>query len=250
MIPILRFRLGLLGRFLRSALHPSCVIRDNRAFAPFVLGAGLVVISTLAATTFAMFAPTSHAHLEEAQTYRFAFWGLGVALMLIGMARPARPDLWPNILRMTPASLEADADAIITTLHDEMRTLRDIVALRPNPPREAWTLTLRLPSTPATPEHAPFASAHLYQSPQAVVDAYRDALEIYPWRQTLDQVLGKKAAQRGLLALHLRGDTTLSIHVAAISAHDTLRLAAQKRANSHAAHPPFRLVQEPLIAAA
>lgn len=251
MMHMLRFRLGLLGRFLRKALHPSCTLQDNRAFAPIVLGAGLVVISGLTAATFEMFATSpQQAHLDEAQFYQRAFWALGVALMLTGLSRPARPALWPSVVHMTPTRLDGYADAIITALHQQMIALRDTIASQPNAPRDAWVLALGLPSTPPKRDDAPFPSLHLHNTTQAVIDTYQAKLAVYPWRTALEQVLGKKATHLGLLALHLRGDTALSIHVPAISAHDTLRLAAQHRAAPQPLHQPVTFAQVPLLVAA
>lgn len=235
MMPLLRFRLHLMRRLLQDVLHAHNLLEDKRN--GIVLMVGLVAMTTAIVTAGLVSAgiiPGDAIATTPAKIILLAACGGGLGLVVMGMWTAARITMWPSLLRLTPESLEAYAQSITTTVHSEMMKLRDIVASGTNPPRDAWTFVLRLPSVPATPNNDPFRGASLQDSTQAVTDAYRDALAIYPWRQTLDQELGQHRAHLGLIALHLRGDTTITIPMPAVSAHDALRLAAQRRTQINA----------------
>lgn len=248
---LLAFRVRLLGRFLSTSLHTFFGL-GSLALAPFLLGAGVLMYAILFAGVKAVLAPEiSYSELQSTGIFVYpkVFWSVGLTLVIFWVLRHSRPALWPSVVHMTPARLDAYADAITLALHQAMITLRDTIAAQPNAPRDAWILTLGLPSTPPHHKQAPFDSLHLHNASQAVIDAYHEHLAAYPWRTALEQVLGKKATHLGLLALHLRGDRALSIHVPAISAHDVLRVAARQRAAPSHLHHPVTFGHIPLLAA-
>lgn len=225
---LLLFRCTLLARFLGNAFNTTFLL-DNKPGGIFLL-VGLLLLTPatiIVGLAIRDILPISVIDTPHGQVILVIVCVLALVLLVVGVCTAGRIHLWPALLRLTPERFDAYADAIITTVHATTIAVRDDGVCAHNAPREAWTARFCLPSHQQSTGYDPFRSIALDQGSQAVMEAYTEDLRHHPWRQSLQHTLGRQATHIGILALQLRGDTTITVHVPALSAHGMLRLAAR-----------------------